>query len=104
MSRNARTRVVAKPDDETKGCGRRVCARFAIRLPLSAKGTTMDIGSQLARGQDSSNKLAVVYQKRLRIAQERYTEAVKAAYAEDIQPMLGNGAASRNLLSDWQEY
>jgi len=77
---------------------------FAFRVPLPAKGTTMDIGSQLARGQDSSNKIAVVYQKRLRIAQERYTEAVKAAYAEDIQPMLGNGAASRNLLSDWQEY
>jgi pimeloyl-ACP methyl ester carboxylesterase len=64
----------------------------------------MDIGNQLARGHEASNKLAIVFQKRLRIAQEHYSEALKAAYAEEVGPALGNGAAARNLLTDWQEY
>ena len=65
----------------------------------------MDIGSQLARGQDTSNKLALVYRKRLELARERYAEALKAAYDENIEPMtLGKGGASKNALTDWQEY
>ena len=59
----------------------------------------MDIGSQLARGQDASNKLTLVYQKRLDIARERYAEALKAAYADDIEPMLGKGT----LAVDWDD-
>ena len=64
----------------------------------------MDIGRQLARGQDASNKLALVYQKRLKVAQDRYTEALKSAYDENVAPLLGNGDASANVLADWQEY
>jgi len=64
----------------------------------------MDIGSKLARGQDVSNKVALVYQKRLAVARDHYGEALKAAYAEDIGPVVGNGGAARNLWSDWQEY
>ena len=64
----------------------------------------MDIGSQLARGLDTSNKLALVYQKRLKIAQDHYAAALKSAYDQEIEPLLGNGAASANVWADWSEY
>ena len=64
----------------------------------------MDVGSQLARGLDTSNKLALVYQKRLKIAQDHYAAALKSAYDQEIEPLLGNGAASANVWTDWSEY
>ena len=64
----------------------------------------MDVGSQLARGLDTSNKLALVYQKRLKIAQDHYAAALKSAYDQEIEPLLGNGAASANAWADWSEY
>ena len=63
----------------------------------------MDIGSQLARGQDTLNKLALLYQKRVRVAHDRYAEALKAVYA-DVQPLLGNAPGATNLASQWQDY
>src|SRR5690242_9880160 len=64
----------------------------------------MDVGSQLARGLDTSNKLALVYQKRLKIAQDHYAAALKTAYEQEVGPLLGNGAASANVWADWSEY
>jgi len=64
----------------------------------------MDIGNQLARGLDTSNKLALVYQKRLKIAQDHYASALKSAYDQEIEPLLGNGASSANVWADWSEY
>ena len=64
----------------------------------------MDLGSHLARGHDTSNKLAIVYQTRVKHAQEQYVAALRSAYEANIAPLLANGAARGNVWSDWSEY
>ena len=59
------------------------------------------IGSQLARAQDTANKVALVYRKRLKIAQDHFTEALKTVCTG---PARDKGANSSNVFSDWQEY
>jgi len=64
----------------------------------------MDIGSQLARSQDLSTKVSLVYQKRCKIAQEHCSEELQRAYDQNIRPLLNNPSAAANVWSDWQAY
>ena len=66
---------------------------------------TTDIGRQLARSQDLSTKVAILYQKRAQVAQEKLAEALRHAYeVNGIVGMLANPAAAANLWSDWYAY
>jgi len=65
----------------------------------------MDIGHQLARSHDISTKLSLVYQKRVRVAQERFAEAMKAAYESNgAAEMLMNPAAAARVWTDAGSY
>ena len=58
----------------------------------------MDIGRQLASSQDISTKVALVFQKRAKIAQDRLGERLRKAYdANGIGEMLTNPAAAAKV-------
>jgi pimeloyl-ACP methyl ester carboxylesterase len=63
----------------------------------------MDIGQQLAQSQDLATKVSLVFQKRCKVAQEKYTETLQAAYEKNLRSLMTDGAAAR-LWSDWQAY
>ena len=65
----------------------------------------MDIGRQLASSQDISTKLALVFQKRAKIAQDRLGERLRKAYdANGIGEMLTNPAAAAKVWTDAYSY
>ncbi|MBK7333381.1 MAG: DUF3141 domain-containing protein [Betaproteobacteria bacterium] len=65
----------------------------------------MDMGRQLAHSQDISTKVSILFQKRVKTAQERFTEQLKSAYEDNgVAGMLANPASAANLWSDWYAY
>ena len=60
----------------------------------------MDIGKQLARSQDISTKVSVVFQKRAKLAQERFAERVREAFRKNVAD-AGTPAAP---WSAWYDY
>ena len=62
----------------------------------------MDMGRQLAHSQDISTKVSILFQKRVKTAQERFTEQLRNAYEDHgVAGMLANPASAANLWSDW---
>ena len=54
----------------------------------------MDMGRQLAHSQDISTKVSILFQKRVKTAQERFTEQLKSAYEDNgVAGMLANPAS-----------
>ena len=64
----------------------------------------MDIGRQLARSQDISTKISVVFQKRVKGAQERFAEQLTEAYADHQIGELLKGPAAATAWSGWYDY
>ena len=65
----------------------------------------MDIGRQFASSHDLSTKVSLVFQKRAKIAQQRFAEAVKAAYEENgVAELLTSPAAAARLWTDALSY
>src|SRR6187551_2811120 len=65
----------------------------------------MDIGRQLASSHDLSTKVSLVFQKRAKIAQDQFTEAVKRAYEENgVAELLTNPAAAARMWTDALSY
>jgi len=65
----------------------------------------MDMGRQLAHSQDISTKVSILFQKRVKTAQERFTEQLRNAYEDHgVAGMLANPASAANLWSDWYAY
>jgi pimeloyl-ACP methyl ester carboxylesterase len=64
----------------------------------------MDIGRQLAQSQDLATKVSLVFQKRCKVAQEHYTEALQGAYEQNVRPLMTDASAAARLWSDWQAY
>jgi pimeloyl-ACP methyl ester carboxylesterase len=62
----------------------------------------MDTGTQLARSQDISTKVSVVFQKRAKLAQERFAERVREAWAEG--DVGARPATPWDVWADWYEY
>src|SRR5689334_21028686 len=62
----------------------------------------MDAGTQLARSQDISTKVSVVFQKRAKLAQERFAERVREAWAEGEAG--ARSATPWDAWADWYEY
>jgi pimeloyl-ACP methyl ester carboxylesterase len=65
----------------------------------------MDIGQQMARSQDVGTKVAVLLKKRTQIAQDKFTERLKAAYgANGVGELFTNPTAGAKLYTDWYAY
>jgi pimeloyl-ACP methyl ester carboxylesterase len=65
----------------------------------------MDIGRQLAKSHDISTKVSLVFQKRVKIAHEHFTEQVKKAYDDNgVGELLTNPAAAAKVWTDAYSY
>ena len=65
----------------------------------------MDMGEQLARSQDITAKVAVLFRKRTQTAQEQFAQQLKKAYDEnDIGELMMSPAGGARLWSDWYSY
>jgi pimeloyl-ACP methyl ester carboxylesterase len=62
----------------------------------------MDAAKQLARSQDLSTKVSLVFQKRARLAQERFAERLRQAYSEGAAE--GKGFPPWNAWAGWGDY
>ena len=62
----------------------------------------MDAAKKLARSQDISTKVSLVFQKRARLAQERFAERLREAYGEAATE--GKGLASSTAWVGWSDY
>ena len=59
----------------------------------------MDMGRQLAHSQDISTKVSILFQKRVKMAQERFTEQLKKAYEDNgVGGLLANPASRGERL------
>ena len=66
---------------------------------------SMKIDRQLAHSQEMSNKVALLFQKRAKIAHERFTEQLKSACDDNaVGQLLTNPAAAAKVWTDWYEY
>ena len=65
----------------------------------------MDIGRQLERSNDLSTKVAIVYGKRAKLAQEAYLGQVKESYERNgVGALMADPAVGARLWSDWYAY
>ena len=62
----------------------------------------MDAAGKLARSQDIATKVSLVFQKRARLAQERFAERLREAYGEAATE--GKGLASSTAWVGWSDY
>ncbi len=64
-----------------------------------------DVGRQLARSQEISTKVSVLFQRRAKTAQENFAEALKKAYGESgVGAWLADPASAASLWTDWYGY
>src|SRR5512135_3223163 len=62
----------------------------------------MDTGTQLARSQDISTKVSLVFQKRAKLAQERFAERLRRAYSENVAE--AKPPTPGDLWAGWSDY
>jgi pimeloyl-ACP methyl ester carboxylesterase len=63
----------------------------------------MDTGKQLARSQDISTKVALVFQKRAKLARERFAERIRGAFRDNVGEAR-RPAAPWSAWSAWYDY
>jgi Protein of unknown function (DUF3141) len=64
----------------------------------------MDIGGKLNESQDIAAKVALLYGKRAKFAQQQYTERMQQVFDAQVRPLLGKPLAPQELWSQWYEY
>ena len=64
----------------------------------------MDIGGKLAHSQDIATKVAIVFQKRAKIAQEQFTGRIRSAVDRNVAATPGGPAPAARAWQDWQSY
>ncbi len=64
----------------------------------------MDAGTQLAHSYDISGKIARLFQKRARYAQEQFNERVQKACHEHVANLVTNPLAPWEIWSNWYQY
>ncbi len=64
----------------------------------------MDAARQIARSQDISTKVAQLYQKRAKIAQEHFGQRLGKAYSDCATGLAKNAVAPMEAWSQWLEY
>jgi hypothetical protein len=63
-----------------------------------------DSVAQLTETRKFSAKVGQVFQKRLQLAQQRFTERVQKTYQEQLAGLVGRPAAPWEIWSDWLQY
>ena len=58
----------------------------------------MDIGRQLSRSQDISTKVAVLFQKRAKVAQEHFAEQLETALKQNLTALSTHPAAAAKAV------
>jgi pimeloyl-ACP methyl ester carboxylesterase len=64
----------------------------------------MDLPRQLAASQDVATKVALLYRKRVRVAQENCAEQLRRAYEEHAAGVVQDPAVAAGLWSGWYDY
>src|SRR4051812_28719002 len=85
--------------------GRTVVAPESKIKPFrKPRGNAMELDRQLARSQDISTKVSMVFQKRMKIAQEQLTQRLKEAGEANLRGLSNNPAAAPKAWMDWYSY
>ena len=72
---------------------------------LTTQGLTMkDISQQAVKIQDLSTKVSDLFQKRARLAQQRFTESVQAAYQAQIADLVAKPLSPWDIWTGWANY
>src|SRR5574338_181597 len=66
--------------------------------------TMTDVAAKLARSQDISSKVAQLFQKRVKIAQEHCKERVQTACQDPMEGIRSKPLAPWNIWTDWYTY
>ena len=64
----------------------------------------MDAGAQVSRSYDLSGKVARLFQKRVKIAQDQFKERVQKAYSEHVADLTAKPVNAWNIWTDWYQY
>jgi len=64
----------------------------------------MDAGAQVSRSYDLSGKVARLFQKRVKIAQDQFKERVQKAYNEHVADLTAKPVNAWNIWTDWYQY
>ena len=64
----------------------------------------MDSGAQLSRSYDLSSKVSRLYQKRVKVAQDRFKERVQEAYKEQVADLMAKPLAPWDIWTNLYRY
>ena len=64
----------------------------------------MDATKHAARSQDIATKVALLYQRRTKLAQEHFTERMQKAYADNVAGLVKQPASAAGVWTDWYRY
>ncbi len=64
----------------------------------------MDVPHALSRSQELATKVAMLFRKRMELAQQHLGEALRGAYDANLAPTASDPAAAARLASDWMTY
>src|SRR5262249_31467187 len=64
----------------------------------------MDSATRLARNQDISTKVALVFQKRAKLAQERFNERLCEAFGDNVADLVAKSLAPWDAWTQWYNY
>ncbi len=64
----------------------------------------MDAAKHVAKSYDISTKVSLVFQKRAKLAQERFNERMQKAYADNVADLLKQPASAAEVWTDWYRY
>ena len=64
----------------------------------------MDPAASLARNQDISTKVALVFQKRVKLAQERFNERLRGVFGDNVADLVARPLAPWDAWTQWYNY
>ena len=64
----------------------------------------MTIDRQPSRSQEIATKVPALFQKRAKVAQERFAEQLQRAFDENLSAVMTGPASAANIWSDWYNY
>jgi pimeloyl-ACP methyl ester carboxylesterase len=64
----------------------------------------MTFSSRLSQSQDIAAKVALVFNKRAKVAQQQYAERMQKAYDAGVRPLLAKPLSPQEIWSQWFEY
>ena len=64
----------------------------------------MTSGTQLARSYDISSKVATLYQRRVKFAQDQFNERVRKAYQDQVADLVAKPMSPMDIWTNWYRY